>query len=72
MFKIFSKLSTKNYKKVSLIHISFNYKHYNENGEKNSCECSIHPCLRNDEGLKEKLQEVIDYVRGNHDMDKIV
>lgn len=57
--------------KIPLIYINFNYPQYVQNGEKGSCICSVHPDLRYDEKLISMLNEVVDYIRGNYDMEKL-
>jgi len=66
-----TKLLTKNLTRVPLILISFNYEDY-KNGIEKNCISSVHPLLKGDEGLCEKLQAVVDYIRENYDMEDIV
>jgi hypothetical protein len=47
----------------------FDYKKFKSKGKKNSCMLHIHPELAEYEFVKSKLQEAVDYVRGNYDMD---
>lgn len=65
-------LFTSNKKKVPLLYVHFNYSKYQKNGAKGSCIASIHPELAGDTELKKKIEELIDYIRDNNDMEKIV
>ena len=49
-----SKKLTKDYTKVPLLWINFNFKKFKNNGKKNSCECNMHPYLYQDEELRNK------------------
>lgn len=67
-----SKLLIKNFTKVPLLLVSFNLEKYKKNEAKNSCLCSINLNFRNDEYIKETVNKLIDYIRENYDMEKIV
>ena len=47
----------------------FNYKQYKEQGKAGSCQFYCHPDIANDEFVKEKLSEVVDYIRDSYDLD---
>lgn len=68
MFKLFQKLLTKNLKSIPLFWVNFNCKLYKENGKQGSCTVKIHPILANDEYIKNKLNDLIDYIRNNYNM----
>lgn len=59
-------------RRVPLIYINFNYQKYMKDGAKGSCICSVHPDLTNDEKLTTMLNDVVDYIRGNYDMNNLV
>lgn len=63
------KKKTKNYTEIPMFMVLFDYKKFKENGAENSCEVRYHPCFCNDEVLKEKLFDVIDYIRKKYNMD---
>lgn len=65
------KMLTKNYTQVPLFYVDFNLQKYINEGAKNSCEAKIHPSLKGDDFIKEKLGEIINYIRDNYDMGKI-
>jgi hypothetical protein len=62
------RLLTKNFTAVPLLWIDFNYQIYKKNGEKGSCMLHVHPELRDDEFVKEKLEEIVDHVRQKYNM----
>ena len=64
-------LLTDHKRKVPLVFINFNYPKFEKDGAKGSCVCSVHPDLANDEALIAMLNEVVDYIRNNHDMREI-
>lgn len=59
-------------RRVPLIYINFNYQKYIKDGAEGSCVCSVHPDLSNDEKLTTMLNDIVDYIRGNYDMNKLV
>lgn len=69
MLKLIDKL-TNNQKEIPLLIITFNRRKYKKFGKKNSCDLKLHPMLK-DEVLRNKLNDVVDYIRDNYDMDKI-
>ena len=66
-----TKLLTKNKTEIPLLWVDFNYQKYKENGAKGSCTARIHPLLKNDSYIKDKMNEIIDYIRDNYNMDEI-
>lgn len=62
---------TKDYKKVPLLFINFNYKLFKKSGKAGSCMLHIHPLLKNDEIVIQKMNELVDYIRANYDMNKM-
>lgn len=66
-------LLTKNETEIPLLFINFNKKKYIEQGKENSCTVNIHPVIKmkDDEILKAKINDIIDYIRDNYDMNKL-
>lgn len=71
MFKWLSKKLTNDYKEVPLFLATFDLQHYKESGKEDSCTVKYHPCLNNDEHVKETLKGLVDYIRNTYDMDKL-
>lgn len=65
-------LLTKGKRCVPLIYINFNYQKYMQEGASGSCICNVHPDLAHDEKLITMMNEMVDYVRDNYDMNKLV
>ena len=65
-------LLTKGKRCVPLIYINFNYQKYMQEGVSESCICNVHPDLAHDEKLITMMNEMVDYVRDNYDMNKLV
>ncbi len=63
------KYKTKNLTRIPLFTMAFNYRRYKADGKKDSCMFYAHPNIANDEFVKSKLQEVVDYIRDNYDLD---
>lgn len=72
MYKLITKFFTKGFTKIPLLWIHFNYKQYKESGEKGSCLLNVHPLIRNDKYIIDTMNELVDYIRGNYDMNKII
>jgi hypothetical protein len=70
--KLLTRLLTKNLTRVPLLVLYFNEPHYKKYGKKDSCICTFHPILKNDEHLRETMMGLCDYIRDNYDMEKIV
>ena len=49
--------------------MTFNYPKYKAEGKKDSCTFHAHPDITQDEFVKSKLQEVVNYIRDNYDLD---
>jgi len=69
--KLLQRLLTKNLTKMPLLWVDFNYKKYKSEGAKGSCMAKIHPILRDDEHIKETINDLIDYIREDYNMDEI-
>ena len=68
--KLIKKL-TKNYTKVPLFWVDFNLEKYQKYGAKNSCTIKIHPVLKDDECVKQYLNDLIFYIRNYYDMNDL-
>lgn len=66
---LYIKRKTKNLTLIPLFTVTFDYQKFKKYGKEGSCIMHIHPDIANDEFLKEKLRECVDYIRDNHDMD---
>ena len=64
------KRTTKDFTKIPLFHISFNYQKFLKDGAKGSCDCHFHPDFNNDKELQQMIFNVIDYIRNNYDMEQ--
>ena len=71
MYKLIQKLFTKNKTEIPLLWVTFNYKKYKQNGKKDSCDAKIHPNLANDKYVHNEINKLIDYIRGNYDMEEM-
>lgn len=60
---------TKNLTRIPLFTMMFDYRKYKAQGKKDSCAMYCHPDIAQDEFVKEKLCEVVDYIRDNYDLD---
>lgn len=60
---------TKNLTRIPLFTMTFDYRKYKSQGKKDSCMFYAHPNIANDEFVRGKLQEVVDYIRDNYDLD---
>lgn len=60
---------TKNLTRIPLFTMTFNYRKYKAEGKKDICTFYCHPDIVNDEHVKEKLSDVVDYIRDNYDLD---
>lgn len=71
LYNLWLRHRTKNFTKIPLFTMVFNYQKFKETGKENSCTMYVlHPDIAKDEFLKEKLQECVDYIRDNYDMEK--
>lgn len=48
------------------------YRKYKKHGKENSCTFHCLPEIANDEFVKNRLSDVVDYVRDNYDLDEMV
>ena len=60
---------TKNLTRIPLFTMTFDYRKYKTQGKKDSCTFHCHPDIADDKFVKEKLCEVVDYIRDNYDLD---
>ena len=67
--QLWYKRKTKNLKCIPLFTMVFDYPKYKKAGKKNSCLFYAHPELQNDQFVKERLCEVVDYIRDEYDLD---
>ena len=50
--------------------MTFNWKKFQKDGKKDSCLLYVlHPDIANDQFVREKLSECVDYIRDNYDME---
>lgn len=74
MFKklcnIWLKHKTKGFTLIPLFTMMFDYQKFKKYGKEGSCTLyALHPDIKDDEFLKEKLCECVDYIRENYDME---
>ena len=68
---LITNLLTKNKTQIPLLLVTFNYKKFKESGKVESCMANVHPLIRNDDNIKLKINELIDYIRDNYNMNLI-
>lgn len=68
---LITNLLTKNKTQVPLLYVTFDYKKFKEDGKVGSCMANVHPLIKNDDNIKLKLNELVDYIRDNYDMNQI-
>lgn len=66
---LYIKHKTKNLTRIPLFTMTFDWKKFQEDGKKDSCILNIHPDIANDQFVREKLSECVDYIRDNYDME---
>lgn len=71
LWNIYIRRKTRNLTRIPIFTMTFNYSKYKKDGAKDSCMFYCLPDIANDEFVKEKLCEVVDYVRDNYDIEKI-
>ena len=71
LFNLWFRCKTKNLTRIPLFTMIFDYRKYQKYGKSNSCTFYTHPEIAQDEYVKEKLQDVVDYVRDNYDIEKL-
>lgn len=64
-------LLTKNKTRIPLFYVTFDHKKFTESGKINSCMANVHPVIKNDENIKLKINELINYIRDNYDMNQM-
>lgn len=69
LINLYLRYKTKNLKRIPLFTMTFNYPKYKAEGKKDSCMFYAHPNIVNDEFVRDKLQEVVDYIRDNYNLD---
>nr|DAE30094.1 MAG TPA: hypothetical protein [virus sp. ctQmo6] len=72
IFNCWYRWKTKNLTQIPVFCMTFDYRKYKKYGKKNSCAFYCYPDIAKDEFVKEKLCEVVDYVRDNYDLDEMV
>lgn len=70
--KILTRLMTENLTKIPLFWLSFNYKYFKKYGKENSCIFHVHTELAGDSYIKETMNDIVNYIRENYDMNKII
>ena len=71
MLKKLTEKLTNDYKEVPLFYVTFNLDKFIKEGEKGSCDLKIHPSLKDDDFVKERINELVDHIRKNYDMEKL-
>ena len=60
-FNLYIRYKTKNLKAIPLFVMTFDWKKFQKDGKKDSCILNIHPDIANDQFVREKLSECVDY-----------
>ena len=68
-FNLYIRYKTKNLKAIPLFVMTFDWKKFQKDGKKDSSILNIHPDIANDQFVREKLSECVDYIRDNYDME---
>lgn len=68
-FNLYIRYKTKNLKAIPLFVMTFNWEKFQKDGKKDSCILNIHPDIANDQFVRKKLSECVDYIRDNYDME---
>ena len=66
---LLTNLLTKNKTQIPLLYVTFDYNKFKAKGKIGSCMANVHPLIRNNDNIKLKLNELVDYIRDNYDMD---
>jgi hypothetical protein len=69
LFNMWIRYKTKNFTRIPLFTMVFDYRKYKQDGKPGSCTFYAHPDIAQDEFVKEKLGEVVDHIRDNYDLD---
>ena len=69
LFNLYIRHKTKNLTRIPLFTMTFDWKKFQKDGKKDSCILNIHPDIANDQFVREKLSECVDYIRDNYNME---
>ena len=69
LFNLYIRHKTKNLTRIPLFVMTFNWKKFQKDGKNDSCILNIHPDIANDQFVREKLSECVDYIRDNYNME---
>lgn len=69
IFNAWLRHRTKNLTRIPLFTMVFDYRKYQRDGKTGSCTFFAHPDIAQDEFVKDKLSEVVDYIRDNYDLE---
>lgn len=70
LYNIWFKQKTKNFTRIPVFVMTFDWKKFQKDGKENSCMLyTLHPDIAKDQFLKKKLSECVDYIRNNYDME---
>lgn len=69
IFNMWLRHRTKNLTRIPLFMMIFDYRKYQQYGKPGSCTFYAHPEIAQDEFVKQKLCEVVDYIRDNYNLD---
>lgn len=70
MLEKLTKKFTNNFNEVPLFYVTFNLNKFKTKGISGSCDIKLHPEIK-DEVVKNKLNELVDYIRSNYDMEEL-
>ena len=70
IYKIWTNICTKKKTQIPLFYVTFDYNKYKANEIKN-CMAHIHPLIKNDLEVQNKINELIDMIRNKYDMEDI-
>ena len=70
LVNLWIKRRTKNFTQIALFVMTFDYRKYKKDGKNGSCTFHSHPKIAQDPFVKEKLCEVVYYIRGNYDLEE--
>ena len=68
--KFIRKLLTKNAKEIPILFVLFNERKYKESDK--CFEVNYHPSFRDDEVIKEKTKDLMDYIKENYDLGNLL
>lgn len=58
-------------REILLFSVTFNLKHYQEVGEKGSCDLKLYSDLKGDPYIVEQLNGLVDHIRKNYNMESL-